>query len=46
MPELPESSLPAGIRYLPDHFDRIAQQALVDDIRRIVEAAPLYTPGV
>jgi alkylated DNA repair protein (DNA oxidative demethylase) len=46
MPELPESPLPAGIRYLPDHFDRIAQQALVDDIRRIVEAAPLYTPAM
>ncbi len=46
MPELPESPLPAGIRYLPDHFDRIAQAALVDDIRRIVEAAPLYTPAM
>ncbi len=46
MPELPESSPPAGIRYLPDHFDRIAQAALVDDIRRIVEAAPLYTPAM
>jgi alkylated DNA repair protein (DNA oxidative demethylase) len=46
MPELPESSLPAGIRYLPDRFDRIAQAALVDDIRRIVEAAPLYTPAM
>ncbi len=46
MPELPESSLPAGIRYLPDRFDRIAQAALVDDIRRVVEAAPLYTPAM
>ena len=40
------SSLPAGIRYLPDHFDRDAQTALVEDIRRVVEAAPLYTPAM
>jgi alkylated DNA repair protein (DNA oxidative demethylase) len=46
MPEHPDSPLPAGIRYLPDHFDRAAQQALVDDIRRVVEAAPLYTPAM
>ena len=38
--------LPAGIRYLPDHFDRVAQAALVEDIRHVVEAAPLYTPAM
>ena len=41
MPELP-----AGIRHIPDRFDRAAQAALVDDIRRVVEAAPLYTPAM
>lgn len=38
--------LPPGVRYLPGHFDRAAQQALVEDIRRVVEAAPLYTPAM
>jgi alkylated DNA repair protein (DNA oxidative demethylase) len=46
MPTLSQPALPAGIRYLPDYFDRAAQAALVDDIRRIVEAAPLYTPAM
>lgn len=46
MPALPKPSLSAGIRYLPDHFDRTAQQALVEEIRLIVEAAPLYTPAM
>ena len=40
------SALPAGIRYLPGHFDRAAQAALVDDIRSVVEAAPLYVPAM
>ena len=40
------SGLPAGIHYLPDHFDRAAQAALVEEIRRVVEAAPLYTPAM
>ena len=39
-------SLPAGIRYLPDHFDRAAQAALLEDIRKVVESAPLYTPAM
>ena len=38
--------LPPGIRYLPGHFDGAAQAALVEDIRRVVEAAPLYTPAM
>jgi len=41
-----QGGLLPGIRYLPDHFDRVAQQALVEDIRRVVEAAPLYTPAM
>jgi alkylated DNA repair protein (DNA oxidative demethylase) len=46
MPTLSQPALPAGIRYLPDYFDRAAQAALVDDLRRIVEAAPLYGPAM
>jgi alkylated DNA repair protein (DNA oxidative demethylase) len=38
--------LPDGVRYLPGHFDRAAQEALVGDIRRVVEAAPLFTPAM
>lgn len=38
--------LPEGVKYLPDYFDRAAQAALVEDIRRVVEAAPLYTPAM
>ena len=40
------SPLPPGIRDLPGHFDGAAQAALVEDIRRVVEAAPLYTPAM
>ena len=40
------SPLPPGIRYLPGQFDGAAQAALVEDIRRVVEAAPLYTPAM
>jgi DNA oxidative demethylase len=46
MPVRPDHALPAGIRYLPGHFDRAAQAALVDDIRGVVEAAPLYVPAM
>lgn len=33
-----------GIRHIPGYLDAAAQRALVDDIRAVVEAAPLYTP--
>lgn len=36
--------LPNGIRHLPGYLDRPAQEALVDAIRAVVAAAPLYTP--
>jgi alkylated DNA repair protein (DNA oxidative demethylase) len=39
-------ALPDGVRHLPDHLDRVAQQALVDDIRAVVAEAPLYTPAM
>ncbi|WAP70515.1 alpha-ketoglutarate-dependent dioxygenase AlkB family protein [Jiella pelagia] len=36
--------LPDGARHLPGHFDRDAQASLVEDVRSVVAAAPLYTP--
>jgi alkylated DNA repair protein (DNA oxidative demethylase) len=36
--------LPKGVRHLPDYFDRPAQEALVEGIRKVVQAAPLYVP--
>lgn len=40
------ASIPDGFRYLPGYLDRPAQEALVEDIRKVVEAAPLYTPAM
>ncbi|KQT52564.1 MULTISPECIES: alpha-ketoglutarate-dependent dioxygenase AlkB family protein [unclassified Aureimonas] len=36
--------LPKGVRHLPGFLDRAAQQALVEEIRAVVAAAPLYRP--
>ncbi|MGY5805008.1 alpha-ketoglutarate-dependent dioxygenase AlkB family protein [Rhizobium sp. LEGMi12c] len=36
--------LPNGIRHLPGHLDRPAQEALVEAIRAVVADAPLFTP--
>lgn len=36
--------LPKGVRHIPGFLDRDAQEALVEDIRQVVQAAPLYTP--
>jgi len=38
--------LPRGVRHIPGFLDRQAQEALVDDIRRVVEQAPLYVPAM
>ncbi|MBO6724574.1 MAG: alpha-ketoglutarate-dependent dioxygenase AlkB [Rhizobiaceae bacterium] len=38
--------LPDGFRHLSGHFDLAEQQALVEDIRAVVSAAPLYTPAM
>jgi alkylated DNA repair protein (DNA oxidative demethylase) len=38
------SEWPQGFRLLPERFDRAAQQDLRDEIRAVVEAAPLYRP--
>ena len=36
--------LPPGVRHLPGHLDRDKQVALVEAVRGVVQAAPLYTP--
>ncbi|HUH48786.1 MAG TPA: alpha-ketoglutarate-dependent dioxygenase AlkB [Mycoplana sp.] len=36
--------LPEGFRYLPGYLDRPAQEVLVEEIRAVVAAAPLYVP--
>ena len=36
--------LPRGVRHLPGFFSTEAQRALVEDVRAIVVAAPLYRP--
>lgn len=38
--------LPKGVRYIPGYLGRSAQQALVDEIRRVVAQAPLYVPAM
>jgi alkylated DNA repair protein (DNA oxidative demethylase) len=38
------TTLPEGVRHLPGHLDRAAQEALVEEIRTLVQAAPLYVP--
>ncbi|WP_235897677.1 alpha-ketoglutarate-dependent dioxygenase AlkB family protein [Neoaquamicrobium microcysteis] len=38
--------LPHGVRHIPDHLDRAAQEALVEDIRAVVQAAPLFVPAM
>jgi alkylated DNA repair protein (DNA oxidative demethylase) len=36
--------LPPGVSFHPEFFDAAAQAALLDDIRAVVKAAPLFTP--
>lgn len=36
--------LQPGLRYFPGFFDRDAQIALLEDVRAVVRAAPLFTP--
>lgn len=38
--------LPSGVRHYPGHFDLAAQRALLDAVRDVVRAAPLYTPAM
>ncbi|PSJ62405.1 alpha-ketoglutarate-dependent dioxygenase AlkB family protein [Pseudaminobacter soli (ex Li et al. 2025)] len=37
-------ALPPGVRHIPGYLDRPAQEALVENIRAVVQAAPLYLP--
>lgn len=36
--------LPEGIRHLPHYLDRATQEALVEEIRAVVQRAPLFIP--
>ncbi|AZO04471.1 MULTISPECIES: alpha-ketoglutarate-dependent dioxygenase AlkB [unclassified Mesorhizobium] len=38
--------LPKGVRHMPGYIARPAQEALVKEIRRVVQAAPLYVPAM
>ena len=38
--------LPKGIRHIPGFLDRTAQEALVESIRAVVAAAPLFVPAM
>ncbi|TCR90263.1 alpha-ketoglutarate-dependent dioxygenase AlkB [Rhizobium sp. BK376] len=38
------STLPNGVRYIPDYLDRARQETLVEAIRAIVAEAPLFVP--
>lgn len=40
------SKLGEGVTFVPGFLDRVAQEALRDDLRSIIEAAPLYTPAM
>ncbi len=43
---MPVQILPPGIRHIPGRLSVAEQRALVDDIREVVRAAPLYTPAM
>ncbi len=38
--------LPKGVRHMPGYIARPAQEALVEEIRRVVQAAPLFVPAM
>ena len=38
------AGLPEGVRYLPGHLDRPAQENLLERIREVVAQAPLFVP--
>jgi alkylated DNA repair protein (DNA oxidative demethylase) len=38
--------LPKGVRHMPGYLDRPAQEALVEAVRGIVQAAPLFVPAM
>ncbi len=38
------STLPNGVRYIPNYLDRVQQEAMVETIRAVVAEAPLFIP--
>jgi len=38
--------LPKGVRHIPGHLDRAAQEALLEAVRAVVQAAPLFVPAM
>ncbi|TIX54104.1 MAG: alpha-ketoglutarate-dependent dioxygenase AlkB, partial [Mesorhizobium sp.] len=38
--------LPKGVRHMPGYLPRPAQEALVEEIRKVVQAAPLFVPAM
>ena len=40
------NELPPGMRHFPGFLDQAAQEALVEDIRAVVAAAPLFVPAM
>ena len=40
------TALPDGVRYFPGFLDSAAQQALLEAVRAVVRAAPLYVPAM
>lgn len=38
------TDLPEGVKFLPDYFDAAVQKTLIEAIRNVVKAAPLFTP--
>ncbi|MDI6027462.1 alpha-ketoglutarate-dependent dioxygenase AlkB [Corticibacterium sp. UT-5YL-CI-8] len=38
--------LPKGVRHMPGFLSREVQEGLVEDIRAVVQAAPLYVPAM
>ena len=43
---MPMSQLPEGVRHMPVYLTHETQQALVEDIRAVVQVAPLYVPAM
>ena len=38
--------LPKGVRHMPAYLSRSAQEEMVDEVRRIVQQAPLFVPAM
>src|SRR5262245_41431396 len=38
--------LPKGVRHMPGYLSRGAQESLVEDVRRVVQEAPLFVPAM